>query len=84
MKFLITYIQYYKNFTISNSNLAQIINYYWLQGVINSGARILLNFNPNQAPINSAYAMEIQILSNNFTFQEIEYFGIKCWEAISK
>ena len=68
---------------IGDSNLGKIINEKWLDGVINSGARILLNYDPSKAPILSAYRMEIQKLSDNgYDFIKTTVKGIECWEAI--
>ncbi len=68
---------------IGDSNLGKIINEKWLDGVINSGARILLNYNPEKAPAGSAYAMEVQKLAEKgFEFIKTTVKGIECWEAV--
>jgi len=65
-----------------DSNLGKIINNKWLNGVIDSGARILLNSDPSKAPAGSAYAMEVQKLAENgYKFEKVVEKGIECWEA---
>ena len=67
---------------IGNSNLGKIINEKWINGVINSNARILLNFDPENAPEGSAYAMEvIKLKENEYKFVKTCVEGIECWEA---
>ena len=67
---------------IGESNLGKIINERWLDGVINSGAKILLNYDPEKAPAGSAYAMEVQKLAaNGYEFSKTIVKGVECWEA---
>ena len=68
---------------IGNSNLGKIINEKWLDGVIESGARILLNSDPTKAPANSTYAMEVQKLAENgYEFVKTIVKEVECWEGI--
>ena len=68
---------------MGSSNLGKIINEKWLDGVMKSGAKILLNFNPEEAPKGSAYAMEMSKLKDNgYEFVKTCVEGIECWEAI--
>ena len=64
--------------------LGSKINEKWLNGVINSGARILLNSDPTKVTPKdtSAYGMEINHLRNaGYEFIETVEKGIECWEA---
>ncbi|EMB24171.1 hypothetical protein [Treponema denticola] len=68
---------------IGNSNLGKIINEKRLDGVIESGARILLNSDPTKATANSAYAMEVQKLAENgYEFVKTVVKEVECWEGI--
>ena len=68
---------------IGNSNLGKIINEKWLDGVIELGARILLNSDPTKAPANSAYVMEVQKLAENgYEFVKAVVKEVECWETI--
>ena len=68
---------------LGNSNLGNYFNEKWLDGVINSGARILLNYDPSQATEGTAYYMEIQKLyEQGYDFIKTVEQGIECWEAI--
>ena len=61
------------------------MNEKWLDGVIKSGARILLNSNPNTISPDdtSAYALEISKLKEaGFNFVKTMVQGVKYWEAI--
>ena len=72
----------FEKIKIGDSNLAKIINEKWLDGVIKSGARILLNSDPNNPPKGTSYSMEIEKLSKDFNFVKTIEQGIECWEAI--
>ncbi len=70
---------------VGDSNLGKIINEKWLDGVIKSGVRILLNSNPNTISPDdtSAYALEISKLKEaGFNFVKTMVQGVECWEAI--
>ena len=70
---------------IERVGLGTKINEKWLDGVINSGARILLNSDPTKITKNdpSAYGMEINHLREaGYGFVQIVEKGINCWEAI--
>ena len=68
---------------VGESNLGKIINEKWLDGVVNSSARILLNFNPSDAKKGTAYYMEVQKLTKEgYDFVKTTVKGIECWEAI--
>ncbi len=68
---------------VGNSNLGKIINEKWLDGVMKSGARILLNSNPDNAPKGSAYEMEmLKLKENGYKFLTTCVEGIECWEAV--
>ena len=65
--------------------LGEKINSAWLNGVIKSGARILLNSDPNQISSSdkSSYAMEIrELLKEGYHFVETVVNDVSCWEAI--
>ena len=61
-----------------------MINEKWLDGVMKSGARILLNLDPAKAEKGTSYFMEIQKLNNDYIFVPTIIDGIECWEAIKK
>ena len=67
---------------VGDSNLGKIINEKWLDGVIKSGSRILLNSNPSDAKKNTAYYMEVQkLLKAGYDFVKTTVKGVECWEA---
>ena len=56
----------------------------WLEKVMSSGSRILLNSNPFDS-YKGSYGMEIETLrSAEYGFVETVVKGIKCWEAVKK
>ena len=68
---------------VGNSNLGNFFNEKWLNGVINSGARILLNFDPSEATEGTAYYNEIQKLyEQGYNFIKTVEKGVECWEAV--
>ena len=66
--------------------LGEKFNSAWLKGVMDSGARILLNSNPNIKPGDtSAYAMEIRTMQEaGYKFVATIEKGVKCWEAVKE
>ena len=57
----------------------------WLEKVMDSGSRILLNFSPWEEFKGNSYNMEIQTLHKaGYDFVETIVNGIKCWEAVKK
>jgi RHS repeat-associated protein len=67
---------------LDKKGIAERINKAWLQIVSGSGARILLNTDPQFAT--GPYGKEIEVVSKNYEFVEIIIEGVKCWEAIEK
>ena len=67
-------------------NLGEKLNSAWLNGVMESGARILLNSDPYKAlETNTAYGMEIRALQDSgYKFISTIEQGIECWEAIKQ
>jgi hypothetical protein len=67
---------------LNKLGIASKVNMAWLSNVASSGARILLNTDPN-GKLSGAYADEINFLSSSgFKFFQVIENGIKCWEAI--
>ena len=64
--------------------IGEKLNSAWLNGVMNSGARILLNSDPTAAlETNTAYGMEMRVLQDaGYKFIKTVEQGIECWEAL--
>lgn len=70
---------------LNKLGVAEKVNSAWLNGVVKSGARILLNSDPMKAmDTETAYGMEMRALSETHTFKPVIEKGIECWEAIAK